>query len=163
MEGGECPETSPGAWTINQIRLLHGSTSCVSRYAPDMPDIPLDPFKLLDKSQRLALDVAGDAFNALLTVGRTATQPDEAVRQLSALVGAVGDLASSSVRPLQDLIAGQRELADTMATLAKAQSELADIVEAIAVKHASMVESLESLTAPVFGLVVKAEKPTPPA
>lgn len=120
-----------------------------------MADLPIDPFALLDKSQRVALDVAGDAFNALKAVGRTATQPDEAVRQLSTLVAAVGDLASASVKPMQDMIVRQRELADTLATLTKAQSELAQLVESLAARHAAFVESLEAATAPVFGLVVR--------
>lgn len=120
-----------------------------------MADLPIDPFALLNKSQKVALGVAGDAFDALLAVGPTATQPEEAVRQLSTLVGAVGDLASASVQPLQDVIVRQREVAETMANLATAQSELAQIIEALAQKHAAFVESLEALSAPFFGLVVK--------
>jgi hypothetical protein len=122
-----------------------------------MADLPIDPFALLNKSQKMALGVAGDAFDALLAVGRTATQPEEAVRQLSTLVAAVGDLASASVQPLQDVIVRQREVAETMASLATAQSELAQIIESLAQKHAAFVESLESLSAPFFGLVVKDE------
>lgn len=121
---------------------------------------PLDPFALLDKSQRVALGVASEAFDALLAVGRTATQPDEAIRQMSALVGAIGDLASATAEPMQNFLIQQRELADTMANIARVQSELADLVEPVAVKHAAVVESLESLTAPVFGLVIKADKST---
>lgn len=122
-----------------------------------MADLPIDPLALLNKSQKIALGVAGEAFDALLTVGRTAAQPEEAVRQLSALVGAVGDLASASVQPLQDVIVRQREVAETMAKLAGAQSELAQIIESLAQKHAAFVESLEALSAPFFGLVVKDE------
>jgi hypothetical protein len=110
-------------------------------------------FELLNKSQKLALSVAGEAFDTLLSVGRTAAQPDEAVRQLTTLIGAVGDLASATVQPLQDFIGRQRELADTMANLASMQAELAELVETLAHKHAAIVESLESLTAPVFGLI----------
>jgi hypothetical protein len=112
-----------------------------------------NPFELLNKSQKLALSVAGEAFDTLLSVGRTAAQPDEAVRQLTTLIGAVGDLASATVQPLQDFIGRQRELADTMANLASMQAELAELVETLAHKHAAIVESLESLTAPVFGLI----------
>jgi hypothetical protein len=128
-----------------------------------MVDNPLDPFALLNKSQRLAVSVASEAFDALLSVGRTATQPDEAIRQLSTLVGAVGDLAGATVQPLQTFIARQRELADTMANLATVQADLAELVESLAHKHAAIVESLESLTAPVFGLVNKQEEAAPAA
>lgn len=123
-----------------------------------MADLPIDPFALLNKSQRIALGVAGEAFDALLAVGRTATQPEEAVRQLSTLVAAVGDLASASVQPLQEVIVRQREVADTMANLAHAQAELAGLIDTLATKHAAFVESLESLSAPFFGLVVKDEQ-----
>lgn len=123
-----------------------------------MADNPLDPFAMLDKSTRLALKVADDATNALLGLGRTATNPDEAIRQITTLIGAVGDLASATAQPLQDFITRQRELADMMATLASAQSDLAQVVETIAQKHAAIVESLESATAPVLGLVIKEPK-----
>lgn len=121
------------------------------------PRLPLDPFALLDRSQRLAVGVASEAFDALLALGRTATQPDEALRQLSALMSAVGDLAGATVQPMQDFIVQQRELADTMANIARLQSELAQLVETVAQKHAAVVASVESMTAPVFGLVVKNE------
>ena len=120
-----------------------------------------NPFELLNKSQRLALNVAGEAFDTLLSVGRTAAQPEEAVRQLTTLISAVGELASATVQPLQDFIGRQRELADTMANLATMQAELAELVETLAHKHAAIVESLESLTAPVFGLVAKQEAVAP--
>jgi hypothetical protein len=120
-----------------------------------------NPFELLNKSQKLALNVAGEAFDTLLSVGRTAAQPDEAVRQLTTLISAVGELASATVQPLQDFIGRQRELADTMANLATMQAELAELVETLAHKHAAIVESLESLTAPVFGLVAKQEHAEP--
>jgi len=119
------------------------------------PGNPLDPFALLSMSQRIAVGVASDAFDALLSLGRTATQPDEAIRQLATLVGAVGDLASATVQPLESFIARQRELADTMANLATVQADLAVLVENLAQKHAAIVESLEALSAPVFGLVSK--------
>lgn len=117
-----------------------------------------DPFALLDRSQRIALGVATEAFDTLLAVGRTATQPDEAVRQLSTLVSAVGDLAAMTVQPMQDFIVQQRELADTMAHIARLQGELAELVETVATKHQALVHSVESMTAPVFGLVLKEQE-----
>ena len=118
-----------------------------------MADLSFDPIALLNKSQRIALSVAGEAFDALIGVGKTAVQPEEAIRQLSTLVAAVGDLAAATVNPLQDFIAKQREIADTMANLATVQADLAVLVETLAHRHAAIVESLENLTAPVFGLV----------
>lgn len=120
-----------------------------------MADHPLDPFALLSKSQKMALDATMGAFDALMTVGRTAAQPDEAVRQISTLFNAFGDLASASVQPLQDFVARQREIADTLAKLSSVQADLAGLVESLAHRHAAVVESLETLTAPVFGLAVR--------
>lgn len=122
-----------------------------------MADLSFDPIALLNKSQRIALDVAGEAFDALVSVGktagRTAAQPDEAIRQLSTLVGAVGDLAAASVSPVESFISKQREIADTMAGLATVQADLARLIEGLAQKHAEIVETLENATAPLFGLV----------
>jgi hypothetical protein len=122
-----------------------------------MADLSFDPLALLNKSQKLALGVAGEAFDALIgvgkTAGKTAINPDEAIRQLSTLVAAVGDLAAATVNPLQDFIVKQREIADTMASLASVQADLAALVESLANRHAAIVQSLENLTAPVFGLV----------
>lgn len=123
-----------------------------------MADLPLDPLALFTKSQQLALDTAVGAFDALVAVGRTAAQPDEAVRQLATLANAVGDLASASVQPLQDFIVKQREIADTMASLASVQADLAALVDSLAQRHAAVVHSLETLTAPVFGLVAREQE-----
>lgn len=120
-----------------------------------MADLPLDPFALFTKSQQLALDTAIGAFDALVAVGKTAAQPDEAVRQLATLANAVGDLAAASVQPLQDFIVKQREIADTMANLASVQADLAALVESLAQRHAAVVQSMENLTAPVFGMVAR--------
>jgi hypothetical protein len=122
-----------------------------------MADLSFDPLALLNKSQKLALGVAGEAFDALIgvgkTAGKTAINPEEAIRQLSSLVAAVGDLAAATVNPLEDFIVKQREIANTMASLASVQADLAALVESLANRHAAIVQSLENLTAPVFGLV----------
>lgn len=127
-----------------------------------MADLPLDPFALLSKSQKMAVDAASGALEALLAVGRTATQPDEAVRQIAALAAAVGDLASASAQPLQDFVVKQREIADTMASLAAVQADLAALVDSLAQRHAAVVHSLEALTAPVFSLVIREQGPDAP-
>lgn len=128
-------------------------------YGVAMADLSIDPFALLNKSQKLAIDAASGAFDALVGLGKTAAQPDEALRQIGSLVSAVGDLAAASVNPLQDFIIKQREIADTMANLATVQADLAVIVENLAHRHAAIVESLENLTAPVFGMVAREQAP----
>ncbi len=113
-------------------------------------------FDMLNKSQRLALKLASDSVATLVQMGRVGlSQPEELLQQVTTLIGAVGDLAGATAQPLQTFITRQRELADTMASLAQAQADLADLVNVVAQRHAEVVESLESLTAPVFGLLVK--------
>ncbi|WP_162602568.1 hypothetical protein [Nocardioides daejeonensis] len=120
-------------------------------------------FEMLNKSQRLALKLTTDTISTIVSMGRTGlTQPEELLTQVTTLLGAVGDLAGATAQPLQTFITRQRELADTMASLAQAQADLAELVNVVAQRHADIVESLESVTAPLFGLVVK-EPPAPPA
>ncbi len=120
-------------------------------------------FDMLSKSQRLALKLASDSVSTLMNMGRTGlTQPEELLNQVTTLLGAVGDLASATAQPLQTFITRQRELADTMASLAQAQAELAELVNTVAQRHAEVVESLESLTAPVFGMLIKNASPDEP-
>jgi len=117
-----------------------------------------NPFELLNKSQRVALGLAGEAWNTLYSTTVTGlTHPDETLRQVGSLVTAVGQLAGATAQPLQDFITRQRELADTMASLASAQADLADLVAALAQRHADVVEALEKLSAPVLGLMVQAQ------
>ncbi len=117
-----------------------------------------NPIELLNKSQRVALGLAGQAWNALYSATVSGlTHPDEALRQVGALVTAVGQLASATAQPLQDFITSQRELADTLARLAAAQADLADVVASLAQRHADVVQSLEKLSAPVLGLMIQAQ------
>lgn len=123
-----------------------------------MADNPLD---LLLKSQHLALKLATDTLRTVRDTAITGvTQPDELARQVGDLAGAVAGmatavtgLAGATAQPLQDFIVRQRELADTVATLAEAQADLADVVRALAERHAEAVAALEKVTAPVFALV----------
>ncbi len=122
---------------------------------------------LLTKPQRAALGLAGEALKTLQrTVVAGAAGPDELVRQVSALLDAAGGLATATAQPLQDFVVRQRELADTMASLAVAQAELAGLVATLAQRHAEAVAALEKVTAPAFGLMgtlsrdeVKSKKP----
>ena len=109
---------------------------------------------LLTTPQRVALGLAGDALKTLQrTAVAGAAGPDELVRQVGALLEAAGGLATATAQPLQDFVARQRELADTMASLATAQAELAGIVATLAQRHAEAVAALEKVTAPAFGLM----------
>jgi hypothetical protein len=109
---------------------------------------------LLTKSQRVAMGLAGDALKTLQrTVVAGAAGPDELARELGVLLEAAGGLASATAQPLQDFVVRQRELADTMASLATAQAELAGLVATLAQRHAEAVAALEKLTAPAFGLM----------
>ena len=109
---------------------------------------------LLNKSQRVALGLAGDAVKTLQrTVVAGATGPDELVRQVAALLDAAGGLATATAQPLQDFVVRQRELAETLSSVASAQAELAGLVAKLAERHAEAVAALEKVTAPVFGLM----------
>lgn len=126
-----------------------------------MADSPINPLDLLIKSQHLALKIASDTLRTVRDTAITGvTQPDELARQVGDLAGvvagmatAVTGLAGSTAQPLQDFIVRQRELADTVATLAEAQEDLAGVVRALAERHAEAVSALEKVTAPVFALV----------
>ncbi|KAA1425564.1 hypothetical protein [Nocardioides antri] len=127
-----------------------------------------NPIDLLVKSQQVALKLAGDTLRTVRNTAVTGvTQPDELVRQVGDLAGAVAGmagaitgLAGATAQPLQDFIVRQRELAETVATLAEAQSELASVVATLAERHADAVTALERVTAPVFAVV--GTDPTPP-
>lgn len=109
---------------------------------------------LLTKPQRMALGLAGDALKTLQrTVVAGAAGPEELVRHVSAVLDAAGGLATATAQPLQDFVVRQRELADTMASLAVAQAELAGLVATLAQRHAEAVAALERVTAPAFGLM----------
>lgn len=129
-----------------------------------MVDNPID---LVIKSQQLAMKVATDSLRAVRDTAVTGmTQPDELLSQVAALgsavtglAGAIGGLASATAQPLQEFIVRQRELADTVATLADAQAELAGVVAKLAERHAEAVTALERLSSPVFAMV--GAEPTP--
>jgi len=127
-----------------------------------------NPIELLIRSQQIALKLAGDTLRTVTNAAVTGvTQPDELVHQVGDLAGAVANmagaitgLAGATAQPLQDFIVRQRELAETVATLAEAQSELASVVATLAERHADAVTALEKVTAPIFAVV--GTDPTPP-
>ena len=120
-----------------------------------------NPIDLLIKSQQMALKLASDTLRTVTGAAVTGlTAPDELVRQVGDLAGAVAGmanaitgLAGATAQPLQDFIVRQRELADTVSTLAEAQADLAAVVAKLAERHADAVTALERVTAPVFAIV----------
>lgn len=141
-----------------------------------MTEKPFEPFELFLKSQQAAFKMATDiatglATNTARTVRDAATASgiptDDLVRQVGDLAGVVGSmagavtgLAGATAQPLQDFLVRQRELADTVATLADAQADLAEVVSRLAERHAEAVTALENLTAPLFSVIGTA--PTEP-
>ncbi|WP_051485839.1 hypothetical protein [Nocardioides sp. J54] len=132
------------------------------------PGGPLNPLDLLLKSQQAALRLTSEVLRTVRdTAVDAVTQPDELAKQVGELAGAVAGMATAvtgiagaTAQPLQDFIGRQRELADTVHTLAEAQAELAGVVASLAERHAEAVAALEKLTAPIFAVV--GTEPTPP-
>lgn len=133
-----------------------------------MADNPINPFDLLVRSQQAALKLTTDVLRTVKDTAVTGvTHPDQLTQQVGELAGAVvgmtsavTGLAGATAQPLQDFIVRQRELADTMHTLAEAQADLAGVVATLAERHADAVAALEKVTASVFSLV--GTDPTPP-
>lgn len=133
-----------------------------------MADAPINPLDLLIKSQQVALKLTTDVLRTVRDTAVTGvTQPDELAKQVGELAGAVAGMATgitgiagATAQPLQDFIVRQRELADTVHTLAEAQAELASVVAKLAERHAEAVLALEKVTAPIFAVV--GTDPTPP-
>ena len=127
----------------------------------DAPINPINPLDLMLKSQQVALKLTTDVLRTMRdTTVSAVTQPDELAKQVGELAGAVAGMATAvtgiagqTAQPLQDFIVRQRELADTVHTLAEAQAELASVVAALAERHAEAVSALEKVTAPVFAIV----------
>ena len=128
----------------------------------------LNPLDLLVKSQQAALKLTTDVLRTVRDTAVTGvTQPDQLAQQVGELAGAVAGMATAvtgiagaTAQPLQDFIVRQRELADTVHTLAEAQAELAGVVAKLAERHAEAVAALEKVTAPVFAIV--GTEPTAP-
>jgi enamine deaminase RidA (YjgF/YER057c/UK114 family) len=112
-----------------------------------------DPWQLLTSSQKKAMGLVNEAFEGVVKLGRDAvTQPEEALQRLTNLVAAVGDLAASSTKPMESLLASQRNLANAMTAFAQLQKEMAEVVERLAASHTAVVDSLEKLAGPVLSV-----------
>ena len=118
-----------------------------------MPDIPWD---VLTKSQRAAVGMFTGSVSKLVEMGRTGvTRPDELLREVAAMASAMGDLASSTARPLEFFISSQKQLAESMAAFAVLQRQMAEVVEGVAASHAAVVDALELMSNPVIGVAHK--------
>lgn len=111
----------------------------------------VDPIQALSASQRKALGLVTEAFEQMARAGRAGiTQPDEALRRMTALVSAVGDLAASTTKPVEALLANQRSLANAMQAFATLQAEMAEVLGTVAASHAAVVDALETLATPAL-------------
>ena len=112
-----------------------------------------DPWQVLTSSQKKAMGLVSEAFEGVVKLGRDAvTQPEEALQRLTTLVAAVGDLAASSTKPMESLLASQRNLANAMTAFAQLQTEMAEVVERLATSHNAVVDALERLAGPVLSV-----------
>ncbi|GAB4005581.1 hypothetical protein [Nocardioides ultimimeridianus] len=137
-----------------------------------MADNP-NPIDLMLAASAAATKLATDTMRlAASTAMAGVTRPEELASQLSGqvadLAGTVAGMASAftglagtTAQPLQDFVVRQRELADTVASLAEAQAHLAEIVSGLADRQAEVVAALENVTAPLFQFM--GTKPTKPA
>ena len=123
-----------------------------------------ESIEMLSKAQKASINLAAETITAVARAGKAGlTQPDEILNQMAALLGAAGDLAGYAVQPLQTFIERQRELADTMVTLAELHSQLADVVSTVARHHAGVVDALEALSSPLLAFAKEADViPDPP-
>lgn len=118
-----------------------------------MPDIP---WEMISKSQRAAVGMFTGSVSKLVDMGKAGvTRPDELLHEVTAMASAIGDLASSTARPLEFFVNSQKQLAESMAAFAVLQRQTADVVEQVAASHAAVVDALELLSNPVIGVAHK--------
>jgi hypothetical protein len=124
-----------------------------------VPEIPWD---MITKSQRAAVGVFTGSVSKLVDMGKTGvTRPDELLHEVTAMASAIGDLASSTARPLEFFVNSQKQLAESMAAFAVLQRQTAEVVEQVAASHAAVVEALELLSNPVIGVAHKLRSDEP--
>jgi hypothetical protein len=141
-------------------RAAGAETACLARHegasrveGSRMPEVP---WEMLSKSQRAAVGLFTDTVAKLVDMGRTGvTRPDELLREVTAMASAIGDLASSTARPLEYFISSQKQLAESMAAFAVLQRQMAEVVETVAASHAAVVDALELMSSPVLGVASK--------
>ena len=111
----------------------------------------VDPIQALTDAQRRATELAADAFNSVRRASTAAiTQPEDAYQRIMTLIGAVGDLAASSTKPIEMVIANQRTLSSAMANFAALQADMAEVVGQLAASHAAVLDAMEALAGPAL-------------
>jgi hypothetical protein len=112
-----------------------------------------NPWDVIARSQRAAVGMFTGSVSKLVDMGKTGvTRPDELLREVAAMAAAIGDLASSTARPLEFFISSQKQLAESMAAFAVLQRQMAEVVEGVAASHAAVVDALELMSNPVIGV-----------
>ncbi len=113
-----------------------------------------DAWRLLTAPQRKALELVTDTFEGVVRAGRAGasgiTHPEETLERVTSLIAAVGDLAASSTRPMESLLASQRNLANAMTAFAELQMEVAEVVARMAANHTAVVDALDALASPAL-------------
>lgn len=123
-----------------------------------------NPWDVIARSQRAAAGMFTGSVSKLVDMGKTGvTRPDELLREVTAMAAAIGDLASSTARPLEFFISSQKQLAESMAAFAVLQRQMAEVVEGVAASHAAVVDALELMSNPVIGVAhrLRAEEKKP--
>lgn len=111
----------------------------------------VDPIQALTDAQRKATELAAEAINSARRAGAAAiTQPEDAYQRMMTLIGAIGDLAASSTKPIEAVIANQRTLSSAMANFAALQADLAEVVGQLAASHAAVLDAMEALAGPAL-------------
>lgn len=111
----------------------------------------VDPLEALSRSQRAAMGLVGEAFDGVVRASRTGfSEPQEALNRIVSLIAAIGDLAASTSKPLEALLANQRSLANAMASFAQLQADMAEVLAQVAASHAAVVDALELLASPAL-------------
>lgn len=111
----------------------------------------VDPIQALTEAQRRASELAAEAFAGIIRASTAAiTQPEDAYQRIMTLIGAVGDLAASTTKPLEAVIANQRTLSSAMANFAALQADMAEVVGQLAASHAAVLDAMEALAGPIL-------------
>ena len=111
----------------------------------------VDPIQALTEAQRRATELAAEALNGVRRAGTAAiTQPEDAYQRIMTLLGAVGDLAASSTKPIEAVLANQRTLSSAMANFAALQADMAEVVGQLAASHAAVLDAMEALAGPAL-------------
>ena len=111
----------------------------------------VDPIQALTDAQRKATELAAEALGNIRRAGTAAiTQPEDAYQRITTLISAIGDLAASSTKPIEAVLANQRTLSSAMANFAALQADMAEVIAQIAASHAALLDAMETLAGPAL-------------